>query len=149
METKGRLTVEEAISQAVIRKCPKCRKAIMKSDGCNKIRCACGTFMCYLCQKSIQNYSHFCQTPHCTHGSCGICPLYTKAEEDDARAMRQAAYAAAEEVRQQQQNAVSSNPQDSSSKKKAAAEVRVDVEGILNAKVISHSITCVEERYFL
>jgi len=85
--------------------------------------------MCYLCQKSIRDYSHFCQTPHCTHGTCGICPLYTKAEEDDARAMRQAAYAAAEEVRQQQN--ASSNPQDN---KKKAAEVHVDVEGILNAK---------------
>ena len=82
--------------------------------------------MCYLCQKSIKTYSHFCQKPHCKHKSCNECPLYTKAEEDDARAMRQAGYAAAEQVRQQN----ASNPQG----KKKATEVRVDVEGILNAK---------------
>jgi hypothetical protein len=32
-ETSGRLTVEEAISAAKIRHCPKCRKPFIKSDG--------------------------------------------------------------------------------------------------------------------
>jgi len=32
-ETKGRITVEEAITAAKIRKCPKCGKGFIKSDG--------------------------------------------------------------------------------------------------------------------
>ena len=35
-ETKGRLTAEEAITQAKIRKCPKCGKGFIKSDGCKQ-----------------------------------------------------------------------------------------------------------------
>lgn len=130
VQTKGRLTVEEAITEAVIRKCPKCKKPIIKSDGCNKIRCACGAYMCYLCQRAIRDYTHFCQTPHCTHQKgCRKCPLYTKAEEDDARAMRAAGYAAAEEVKKQSaQNAAVNN------NNKKAAEVDVDVESILRTK---------------
>jgi TRIAD3 protein (E3 ubiquitin-protein ligase RNF216) len=30
-------TVEDAMSEALIRKCPKCDKAYMKETGCNKI----------------------------------------------------------------------------------------------------------------
>lgn len=100
-ETKGRLTVEEAISNAKIRKCPKCAKGFIKDDGCNKIRCGCGTFVCYICNAKIKDYSHFCQTPHCQHtgSSCkGKCPLFTKSDEDDARAMREAGLAAAKQV---------------------------------------------------
>jgi E3 ubiquitin-protein ligase RNF216 len=122
--------VEEAISEAVIRKCPKCKKPIIKSDGCNKIRCACGAFMCYVCQKAIKDYSHFCQTAHCTHPpkSCKKCPLYTKAEEDDARAMREAGYAAAEKVKMENE----ANRQ--GQKNPADVDVDVDVESILRAK---------------
>lgn len=40
-ETSGRNKVEEAMTNAVIRKCPRpfCRKPFMKTDGCNKITC--------------------------------------------------------------------------------------------------------------
>jgi len=86
--------------------------------------------MCYVCQKAIKDYTHFCQTPLCTHKTnCFKCPLYTKAEEDDARAMREAGYAAADQVKQQNaQNAANNG------NKKKAAEVDVDVESILRAK---------------
>lgn len=107
-ETQGRLTVEEAITAAKIRKCPKCKKGFVKSDGCNKVVCGCGTKVCYVCRSSIRDYSHFCQTPHCQHKTCKKCPLYTKTEEDDARAMKEAGLKAAE-----------------------GQEVQVDVEGIL------------------
>lgn len=60
-ETKGRLTVEEAISQAKIRHCPRCKKAFVKESGCNKISCGCGTKICYICRKTIDGYGHFCQ----------------------------------------------------------------------------------------
>ncbi|KAL4787889.1 hypothetical protein BJX76DRAFT_248307 [Aspergillus varians] len=54
--------VEEAMSNALIRKCPKCQVQIIKESGCNKMQCTkCHTMMCYVCQKDItkQAYAHF------------------------------------------------------------------------------------------
>lgn len=101
-QDEGRLKVEEAISQAKIRTCPKCKKSFIKSDGCNKMVCPCGLKLCYICRQPVpkQNpYSHFCQVPHCNHKTCGKCTLYSNNEEDDARAMREAGIDAAEEYR--------------------------------------------------
>ena len=52
--------------------------------------------MCYLCRAEIKaqgnaGYAHFCQTPHCTHASCGKCPLFSEPLEDDRRLMKEAA----------------------------------------------------------
>lgn len=98
IETKGRLTVEEAITAAKIRKCPKCNNPFIKSDGCNKIRCGCGALSCYLCSQVITGYDHFCQAPHCTHESCNKCRLYSDTEKNDEVAMRTAGISAANEV---------------------------------------------------
>jgi TRIAD3 protein (E3 ubiquitin-protein ligase RNF216) len=128
--TQGRLKVEEAITAAKIRTCPKlgCGTKFVKSDGCNKMTCPkCQTWSCYICRALVpQNigYKHFCQTPHCRHGTCKGCPLYSKVEEDDARAMREAGLHAAEEVRGQ--SLLSGDP----------AEVSVDVDSILKDGVV-------------
>ncbi|GKY93102.1 hypothetical protein MPSEU_000278400 [Mayamaea pseudoterrestris] len=116
---KGRLTVEEAISQAKIRRCPnaRCKQPFLKSDGCNKVACSCGTFVCYICRKSIKDYTHFCQTPHCQHAGCNKCPLWTKGDDDDARAMREAGLQAASEYAS------------------TATGVNIDVDDILKAGV--------------
>jgi hypothetical protein len=75
--------------------------------------------VCYLCQAKIKDYSHFCQTPHCNHKeTCNKCPLYTNAEEDDVRAMREAGFAAAEKVKETV----------------VGTEVTIDVNSILNSK---------------
>jgi len=53
----------------------------------------CKTYICYGCRSEITKdigYKHFCQTPHCQHKRCYKCPLYSNAEEDDARASREA-----------------------------------------------------------
>eukprot|EP01024_Parvocaulis_polyphysoides_P008087 TRINITY_DN12380_c0_g1_i1.p1 TRINITY_DN12380_c0_g1~~TRINITY_DN12380_c0_g1_i1.p1 ORF type:complete len:394 (-),score=33.61 TRINITY_DN12380_c0_g1_i1:393-1523(-) len=40
--------------------CPKCKFLIVKDGGCNKVTCSkCGTFMCWLCGKQIDGYTHF------------------------------------------------------------------------------------------
>ncbi|KAL3440895.1 hypothetical protein BJX65DRAFT_17802 [Aspergillus insuetus] len=54
--------VEEAMSKALIRNCPKCQVKIVKEDGCNKMICPqCHTSMCYVCKKDItkEAYGHF------------------------------------------------------------------------------------------
>ena len=62
-----RHNVEEAMSDALLRKCPnpKCRIAIIKEYGCNKMVCEkCRTILCYVCGKDITKgrgggYEHF------------------------------------------------------------------------------------------
>ncbi|GAA6048852.1 hypothetical protein JCM3770_003652 [Rhodotorula araucariae] len=55
--------IEEAMSEALIRRCPKagCGEPYVKEQGtCNKIRCAsCATLSCYICNKVIVGYQHF------------------------------------------------------------------------------------------
>ncbi|KAG0303098.1 hypothetical protein BGZ98_006991 [Dissophora globulifera] len=56
--------VEEHMSQALIRECPKCKARFFKTEGCNKMTCPqCQTKMCYICKIQIKDYSHFDQTP--------------------------------------------------------------------------------------
>jgi TRIAD3 protein (E3 ubiquitin-protein ligase RNF216) len=96
-ETEGRLTVEEAMSVAIIRKCPTCSQQFVKlGNGCNKVRCGCGTKVCYVCQKEIRGYEHF------DNGKCG---LYTNIDKDDARARREAGLAAVHGLNRSKQDA--------------------------------------------
>ena len=120
----GRLKVEEAISAAKIRKCPKCKTSFLKSDGCNKMSCPCGVKMCYICREQLVKhnpYGHFCQTPHCQHKRCGKCTLYSNAEEDDERAMREAGINAAEAYKKEVR------------KEDESMDVQIDVETILRS----------------
>lgn len=101
-EDEGRLKIEEAISKAKIRTCPKCKTSFLKDYGCNKMVCRCGLRLCYICRQPLlasNPYSHFCQKPHCDHKSCGKCTLYSNDKEDDKRAMREAGISAAEAYR--------------------------------------------------
>ena len=54
--------VEEEMTKALIRTCPKCKVAILKTEGCNKVICSrCGAYICDVCGKDISKdgYSHF------------------------------------------------------------------------------------------
>ncbi|GJN89684.1 hypothetical protein Rhopal_002671-T1 [Rhodotorula paludigena] len=56
--------LEELMSDALIRKCPKCLRPYLKQDGCNRIICStCKTMSCYLCQSVIKGYEHFNDEP--------------------------------------------------------------------------------------
>ncbi|KAI9320563.1 hypothetical protein BX666DRAFT_1851846, partial [Dichotomocladium elegans] len=39
--------------------CPQCKEMVMRSSGCNTIRCRCGKEFCYRCGGSSRN--HNCQ----------------------------------------------------------------------------------------
>ena len=54
-ETSGRLQVEEAMTKARIRHCPKgCKQGFYKTEGCNKMTCpTCKTYICYVCRAEI------------------------------------------------------------------------------------------------
>ena len=76
---KNRL-VEDKMSEAVIRTCPRCDARFMKEEGCNKMECPrCHTWICYLCRKEIPKdvgYAHFWRYP----GPCppDRCPLWVR-----------------------------------------------------------------------
>ncbi|CAK7264176.1 hypothetical protein SEPCBS119000_000865 [Sporothrix epigloea] len=79
--TSVRLTIEEAMSAAMIRKCNKCGTPFIKELGCNKMSCSragCQNVQCYICHKSC-DYSHFDDTNR--GGKAGNCPLFESAEQ--------------------------------------------------------------------
>lgn len=59
--------VEEAMTDALIRRCNNCGKPFVKEEGCNKMTCSCGNRQCFVCSQDIEDYSHF---------DDGGCPMY-------------------------------------------------------------------------
>ncbi|KAI1719832.1 IBR domain, a half RING-finger domain-containing protein [Ditylenchus destructor] len=57
---KAEHILQKQLSEAVVRKCPKCSLAFVKDGGCNFMRCRCGTTQCYICRNNGISYSHFC-----------------------------------------------------------------------------------------
>ncbi|KAI0515317.1 hypothetical protein F5B22DRAFT_636597 [Xylaria bambusicola] len=75
----ARHILEEAMSQALIRRCNKCKNPFVKQDGCNKIKCTnCGTLQCDVCRQTIDDYTHFNDTNR--GGKAGQCPLFDVSE---------------------------------------------------------------------
>ncbi|EIW57041.1 uncharacterized protein TRAVEDRAFT_73305 [Trametes versicolor FP-101664 SS1] len=59
-----RHAIEEAMTAALMRNCPKCQKAFVKELGCNKMTCPnCGSQSCYVCRQLIVGYEHFGNPP--------------------------------------------------------------------------------------
>ncbi|KAM4056677.1 IBR domain, a half RING-finger domain-containing protein [Hirsutella rhossiliensis] len=57
-----RTQVEQAMSLAIKRVCPRCNTSFVKNAGCNKLTCPCGYKMCYVCRADLgdEGYRHFC-----------------------------------------------------------------------------------------
>ncbi|CAK7269943.1 hypothetical protein SEPCBS119000_003832 [Sporothrix epigloea] len=100
-----RTQVEQAMSMAIKRVCPRCHTSFVKTVGCNKLTCPCGYKMCYVCRKDISGnegpdagYRHFCEhfRPHGDGRACTECRRCNLWETEDTEAVLQAAREEAE-----------------------------------------------------
>ena len=106
-KTDKRNRVADEMTAAVVRDCPGCQKRFFKVEGCNRMKCpSCKTLSCYICRQQIEDYEHFCLTPHCNHQNCHKCVLNTNSEEDDRRARHEIALKAQENANENQAVAV-------------------------------------------
>ncbi|KAI0820517.1 hypothetical protein BC628DRAFT_1330161 [Trametes gibbosa] len=79
-----RHAIEEAMTAALMRNCPKCQKAFVKEMGCNKMTCPnCGALSCYVCRQLIHGYEHFGNPPPYTTAKADPtkCPLWDSSVE--------------------------------------------------------------------
>ncbi|XP_042576071.1 E3 ubiquitin-protein ligase RNF216 [Cyprinus carpio] len=91
-EIRLRVAFEEKMTAARVRKCHKCAAGLVKSEGCNRMSCRCGAFMCYLCREPINGYNHFCQharSPGAPCRQCKKCSLWTDPTQDDERIIQE------------------------------------------------------------
>ncbi|KAK5856614.1 hypothetical protein PBY51_008197 [Eleginops maclovinus] len=91
-EIRMRVLFEERMTAARVRKCVKCTTGLVKSEGCNRMSCRCGSFMCYLCREPITGYNHFCQharSPGAPCRHCRKCSLWTDPTQDDERIIQE------------------------------------------------------------
>lgn len=78
--SSARQKVEEAKSEALIRRCNRCRQAFIKELGCNKMTCPkCHNTQCYVCNADLTDgYKHFDKGPE-------GCPLHDREGANDLR----------------------------------------------------------------
>ncbi|XP_056309946.1 E3 ubiquitin-protein ligase RNF216 [Danio aesculapii] len=91
-EIRLRVAFEEKMTAARVRKCHKCATGLVKSEGCNRMWCRCGAYMCYLCREPINGYNHFCQharSPGAPCRHCKKCSLWTDPTQDDERIIQE------------------------------------------------------------
>ncbi|KAL8400041.1 hypothetical protein RB594_000451 [Gaeumannomyces avenae] len=99
-----RTQVEQAMSMAIKRVCPRCNMSFVKTAGCNKLTCPCGYKMCYVCRKDIGGdsgdgdgadvgYRHFCDhfRPEGDPRPCDQCSRCNLWESEDTEEVLRAA----------------------------------------------------------
>ncbi|KAG1729566.1 hypothetical protein EDB19DRAFT_115472 [Suillus lakei] len=103
--------VEEAMTRALMRNCPKCQKAFIKEHGCNKMTCPnCRTVSCYICRKVINGYEHFGNSnPRDRHVDKNKCLLWDPVEQRHATEVQEAAKKALEELKRDHPDVDESN----------------------------------------
>ncbi|KAJ7591319.1 hypothetical protein C8J56DRAFT_935212 [Mycena floridula] len=103
----GRHAIEEAMTKALMRNCPRCKKAFIKDAGCNKMICTnCSTMSCYVCRQTITGYDHFDQQPGMPAQAVGPskskkCSLWDAVEVRHAQEVKDAAEKAMEDYRRE------------------------------------------------
>jgi hypothetical protein len=114
-----RTRVEQAMSMAIKRVCPRCSTSFVKTAGCNKLTCPCGYKMCYVCRRDIGGsgdgpdvgYRHFCEHFRPDADSAAPCAQCTKCNlweaEDEEAVLRQAQEEAERKWKEEEQRELS------------------------------------------
>lgn len=95
MTESGRMSGEEALTRALLRRCPNCEKKgiiteFIKYSGCNKMTCPkCKCQVCYLCEQVIKGYDHFDRSEQ-RKDEYTKCPLWAKDSDKFVIQKRQA-----------------------------------------------------------
>ncbi|RDB23527.1 hypothetical protein Hypma_009216 [Hypsizygus marmoreus] len=103
----GQHAVEEAMTRALMRNCPKCKKPFIKEAGCNKMTCPnCSTLSCYVCRQVVTGYDHFNQVAPGQAGSSNNpnahkCLLWDQVEQRHADEVKAAAERALEDYKRE------------------------------------------------
>ena len=95
-----RHVLEEAMTKALIRECPKCHVPILKDGGCNKLTCSkCNSYVCDYCGKDITKigYAHF-QPERYGRGASG-CPATDNTEQRNAKRIEEVEKATLAKIR--------------------------------------------------
>ncbi|KAH8112643.1 hypothetical protein DFH11DRAFT_1511497 [Phellopilus nigrolimitatus] len=100
----ARHQIEEAMTGALMRNCPKCKKPFVKESGCNKMTCPhCRTLSCYICRQIITSYDHFDSVIGNRQGSSANtkCNLWDPVEKRHDEEVAMAREKAMQEVREE------------------------------------------------
>ncbi|KAI9842188.1 MAG: hypothetical protein M1837_007401 [Sclerophora amabilis] len=99
-----RHALEEARTEALVRSCRKCQNKFIKESGCNKMTCPrCRNVQCYICNKSINHYSHFAERSTQADSS-GLCPLYDDTDQRHEKEVADAEKVALEKLKKADPN---------------------------------------------
>ncbi|KAL8871596.1 MAG: hypothetical protein Q9174_002608 [Haloplaca sp. 1 TL-2023] len=100
-----RHAIEEARTQALIRKCQQCKQSVVKNDGCNMMHCSCGATICDYCGKDISkdNYLHFSESTTFSSFIPGKskCPKFDREADRMQKSVDKAGEAAMKKIREQ------------------------------------------------
>ena len=146
-----RTQVEQAMSMAIKRVCPRCNTSFVKTAGCNKLTCPCGYKMCYVCRKDIGGtpgepgggngpdvgYRHFCDhfrpegdARQCT--KCNKCSLWEAEDTDEV--LRQAKAQAEQRWRETEKRELSGAERAFLETGVAVHGAHIDVAGVLRGQ---------------
>nr|POE82674.1 isoform 2 of e3 ubiquitin-protein ligase [Quercus suber] len=88
-------TIEEAMTEALMRSCNRCKTRFIKDYGCNKMTCpSCSNLQCYVCSATLKNYDHFesGRPREQTNAKAATkkCPLFDNVEERHSNEVKEA-----------------------------------------------------------
>lgn len=75
-KSKRKIDYSFKVDSNLIRNCPKCDIQTLRTDGCSKMTCSCGAKFCWLCEKEVKGYDHYCGCGEYT--TMSICPKCNK-----------------------------------------------------------------------
>ena len=133
--------LEEAMTDALVRRCPKCQTPILKDSGCNKIVCTkCRCAICDFCGKDIskEGYNHFAERGFGRPGD-GVCPTTDDTFQRNDKRVKAAQQEAMEKIRAENPGLTEDDLQIKFSEK-VKADANMRPEDLAGIHIIPHHL---------